>query len=59
MSNRIRSRTRKLLTKIKKLSLRIGIRDRMKGVEVRKRLKKEMDDFEKYSMRVTRFMRTL
>ena len=59
MSNRIRSRTRTLLTKIKKLSLRIGIRDRMKGVEVRKRLKKEMDAFEKYSMRVARFMRTL
>ena len=40
------------------LSYRLGKRDRGSS-PVRSRLKKEMDDFEKYSERVARFMKKL
>jgi len=63
MSKRIRSRTRIFLMKTKMLSYKLGIRDRgnsqAKSRQVRSRLKKEMDDFEKYSERVARFMKKL
>jgi len=58
MSKRIRSRTRKFLMKTIMLSYRLGKRDRGSS-PVRSRLKKEMDDFEKYSERVARFMKKL
>ena len=57
MSKRMKSRTRKFLTKTIMLSYKLGTRDGT--TPANSRLKKEIEDFEKYSDRVARFMKKL